>query len=366
MQTTDDLHRRLEAMQRQLAELRDEVARNESKLRRSQQRELRLLQAEDMPSLFHELTEGMRLSYGLQQVTLVLCDPDHDVRHLLLASGTPADTLAGVTFVETISGQAPQYVNLRRPWLGPYQACDHQLLLPAPGLASIAILPLVHRGKLIGSLNFGSSDALRFTRRHASDFLAHLAVIASYCIENVVNRARLLRSGFTDVLTGWHNRRYLQVRLKEELARASRDGSKLVCLMLDIDYFKAVNDTWGHAAGDAVLREFAQRIETQVRASDVAARYGGEEFVVLLPGIGTADGVRLAERIRSAVAGAAFELPGGDSIPVTVSIGISAASPPPQAKDLKTLGESLLARADVALYNAKTEGRDRVVVERES
>ncbi len=366
MQARDNFRGLLDSKERQLKELRDEAARNDSKLRRSQQRELRLLQAEDMPSLFRELTAGMRLSYALQQVTLILCDPDHDIRHLLIATGTPAEGLRDVAIVESIAGLAPQYVNLHKPWLGPYRACDHQLILPAPGLASLAVLPLAHRGKLIGSLNFGSNDPDRYTHRHASDFLAHLAVIASYCIENVVNRARLLRSGFTDVLTGWHNRRYLHVRLKEELARASREQSRLLCLMLDIDYFKTVNDSWGHAAGDAVLREFAQRIETQVRASDVAARYGGEEFVVLLPGTGTADGVRLAERIRNAVGATPFELPGGERVPVTVSIGISAALPASHARELKTLGESLLARADVALYNAKTEGRDRVVVEKET
>ena len=366
MRITDDIRRQLESKEHELRLLRDEVARNNNKLRRSQQREMRLLQADDMPSLFRELTEGMRLSYGLQQVSLVLCDPDHDIRHLLLAAGTPADPLADLRFVETLVGLAPQYVHLRRPWLGPYLVCDHQLVLPSAGLASIAILPLEHRGKLIGSLNFGSNDANRYTPRHASDFLAHLGVIASYCIENVVNRARLLRSGFTDVLTGWHNRRYLQVRLREELARASRDGTRLVCLMLDIDHFKSINDTWGHAAGDAVLREFAQRIEGQVRASDVAARFGGEEFVVLLPATGTADGVRLAERVRAAVAATPFDLPSGGPVPVTVSIGISAASPAPHAKDLKTMGESLLARADVALYNAKSEGRDRVIVEKET
>jgi two-component system, cell cycle response regulator len=366
MQTSDNFRGLLESKERQLRELREEAARNDSKLRRSQQRQMRLLQAENLPALFRELTEGMRLSYGLQQVSLVLCDPDHDIRHLLLADGTPSDSLKDVVFVESIGGLAPQYVNLHRPWLGAYRRCDHELILSAPGLASLAILPLEHRGKLTGSLNFGSNDADRYTERHASDFLAQLAIIASYCIENVVNRARLLRSGFTDVLTGWHNRRYLQVRLKEELARASREQVRLVCLMLDIDRFKQVNDTWGHAAGDAVLREFAQRIEAEVRASDVAARYGGEEFVVLLPGTGTADGVRLAERIRHSVSAAPFELPCGERITVTVSIGVSAAMPASHARDLKTLGDSLLARADVALYDAKTEGRDRVVVARDT
>ena len=225
------------------------------------------------------------------------------------------------------------------------------------------MIPLQHRHNLIGSINFGSDDPLRFTRDHASDFLAHLGVIASYCVENVVNRSRLLRSGFTDVLTGWHNRRYLQVRIKEELARAQRDGAKVVCLMLDIDHFKHVNDTWGHAAGDAVLQELAQRIESQVRASDVAARYGGEEFVVIMPHTDTADGVRLAERIRSAVSASPISLPNGAETTITISIGISEIRPDRNADDFKTLGDSLIARADVALYSAKSRGRDRVVVE---
>jgi diguanylate cyclase (GGDEF)-like protein len=188
-------------------------------------------------------------------------------------------------------------------------------------------------------------------------------VIASFCIENAVNRARLLRSGFTDVLTGWHNRRYLSVRLVEELARARRDGTRLVCLMLDIDHFKRINDNWGHAAGDTVLREIALRIESQVRASDVAARYGGEEFVVLLPGTDVAAAKLLAERIRTAVSKTPIELANGEVAIITASIGISEVQPSPDADDLKTIGDALIARADVALYAAKSAGRDRVVVE---
>lgn len=363
MQPADDLIARYEATARQLEELTAEVARNEAKMRRSQQREMRLLQADNLDALIRELTDGLRESYRLAAVSLVLCDPDHDIRHLLLASGTPPERYTGLLMVESLGGMTPLYSALRKPWLGAYAACDHQLLFRnAPPLGSIAIIPLLHRGQLIGSINLGSEDTQRFTRRHATDFLEHLGVIASYCIENVINRARLLRSGFTDVLTGWNNRRYLQLRLVEELARARRDRGRLVCLMLDVDHFKRVNDTWGHAAGDAVLRELAQRIESQVRASDVAARYGGEEFVVLLPHTDLAAGERLAERIRLAVAAAEFELPSGGSMPITVSIGIAGVGPTAETTDLKTLGDSLLARADVALYRAKAGGRNRVRV----
>jgi diguanylate cyclase (GGDEF)-like protein len=364
MQKTDDLNDRLEAKEKELEALKAEVARNDAKMHRTQQRELRLLHAEDLQTLIHELTIGLQSSYELQQVSVVLCDPDHDVRHLLLAAGTPADRFDGLLMVESLTGLAPQYVALRKPWLGKFAGCDHQLIFPqSQGLKSVAMIPLLHRRKLIGSLNLGSSDGKRFTRDHAADFLAHLGVIASYCIDNTVNRARLLRSGFTDVLTGWHNRRYLQVRLHEELARARRDRDHLVCLMLDVDHFKRINDTYGHAAGDYVLQEIANRIDVQIRASDVAARYGGEEFVVLLPDTDLASGQKLAERIRKAVSETPYDLPGGETETITASIGISGITPDADADDLKTVGESLIAHADVALYQAKSDGRDRIAVD---
>ena len=152
------------------------------------------------------------------------------------------------------------------------------------------------------------------------------------------------------------------MRLGEELARARRDQAGIICLMLDVDHFKRVNDTWGHVAGDAVLRELAQRIESQVRASDVAARYGGEEFVVLLPNTEASSAKLLAERIRETISGAPMDLPGGQTVTITVSIGIAGVQPSPADDDLKTVGDSLLARADVALYAAKSAGRDRVIV----
>ncbi len=364
MQQAEDLRVRLRTAEQALADLKAEVERNDAKMHRTQQRELRLLHSEDLQTLLHELIEGLQRNHELQHVTVVLCDPDHDIRHLLLAAGTPAETFDGLIMVESLTGLAPQYVALRQPWLGAFAACDHQLIFPqSKGLASVAMIPLTHRRKLIGSLNLGSVDKKRFTREHSADFLAHLGVIASYCIDNTVNRARLLRSGFTDVLTGWHNRRYLQVRLHEELARARRDQAHIACLILDVDHFKSVNDTFGHAAGDAVLQEIANRIDAQVRKSDVAARYGGEEFVVLLPDTSIEDATTLAERIRGAVASAPYEMPGGKSREITASIGIAGITPDQDVDDLKTLGEALIAHADVALYEAKSAGRNRVAVD---
>ncbi|MCH8072461.1 MAG: GGDEF domain-containing protein [Proteobacteria bacterium] len=364
MEVQKDLPDELDQANAKFAALSDEFQRNMSILRRSYERELTLLNAEDIAELFRNMTKGLRESYGLEKVTVVFADPDHDVRHLLIAGGAEPDELPDLQLVEALTGLAPQYIALRRPWLGPYKASDHSLIFPgSSNIRSMAMIPLIHKGALLGSINFGSADESRFTREHATDFFAHLGAIASFALENVVNRARLLRSGFTDVLTGWNNRRYLQVRLVEELARARRDASGLVCLMLDIDHFKKVNDSYGHAAGDAVLRELAQRIESQVRVSDVAARYGGEEFVVLLPGTEIESGTLLAERIRKAVSANPIEIGGGNSITITVSIGIASIAPIRDGDDLKTTGESLLARADVALYSAKSSGRDRVAAE---
>lgn len=354
----------LDRMNAKFAALSDEFQRNMSILRRSQERELSLLNAEDLAALFRQMTVGLRDSYGLETVTVLLADPDHNVRHLLIAGGTEPEALPGLCFAEALTGIAPQYVALRRPWLGPYKASDHALLFgDSANIRSIAMIPLKHKGELLGSINFGSTDENRFTRDHATDFFAHLGAIASFALENVVNRARLLRSGFTDVLTGWNNRRYLQVRLVEELARARRDGTTLVCLMLDIDHFKNVNDSYGHAAGDTVLRELAQRIESQVRASDIAARYGGEEFVVLLPATDVESGRLLAERMRTAISSDPIEIGNGKQVTITASIGIASVSPGRDIEDLKTAGESLLARADVALYSAKSSGRDQVAME---
>ena len=367
MDSYDELSAELTRMRRKLSQLTKEVARNTTILQVSQRRELDLLQAEDLTALFRQILVGLKDSYGLATVTVVLCDPDHDVRHLLLAAGTRAEDLPGLKFVDSLSGLAPQYVALRKPWLGPHRKSDHQLIFPDTNgarnsLTSIAILPLTHKGNLLGSINFGSIDASRFTAAHATDFFSHLGSIASFALENVVNRARLLRSGFTDVLTGWHNRRYLQVRLTEELARAKRDKSSLVCLMLDLDHFKQVNDTFGHGAGDDVLRELSHRIESQVRGSDVAARYGGEEFVILLPHTDVDSGNLLAERIRRAVSAEPVVFDDGKAVTITTSIGIAYVTPDENDFDLKTLGESLIARADVALYKAKSGGRNRIVV----
>jgi diguanylate cyclase (GGDEF)-like protein len=312
--------------------------------------------------LLDRLTHGLRDSYRLAAVTLVLADPDHEVRHLLMAQGQPLTLFPQVLFVDSAHALAPQLVAGRRPWLGKFMRADHALLFPAnEPLQSIALLPLTRQERIIGSLNMGSRESRRFSEELATDFLRHLGVIAAFCLENAVNRARLVRSGFTDVLTGWHNRRYLQTRLQEELARCRRERTPLTCLMIDVDHFKSINDRYGHLAGDEVLRQLAHCINGEVRSSDVSARYGGEEFVILLPNTSMDAGRLLAERIRQAVAVEAFELRSVEGqLPITVSIGVAEHQPGSSEQDLKVAGERLIALADLALYEAKAGGRNVV------
>ena len=359
----DDANQEIEALKRRLAELTAEAANNESILKRTQARELSLLRADSLAQLLHAMVDGLRESYSLDAVSVVLLDPQHEIRHLLVAGGDRPEEFKQIFFVDSLVSLAPQLAALHKPWLGPFVGADHHLLFPnAQSLRSAALVPLPRKDVATGALCFGSRDAARFTRHHGTDFLAHLGAVAAVCIENAVNRARLLRAGITDFLTGWHNRRYLQQRLKEELARAQRRAGTISCLMIDIDKFKGINDGYGHLAGDIALKEIAQRVESQIRSMDTAARFGGDEFAILLPDSNATEAAKLAERIREAIAAVPFALAAQIERTLTVSVGVAAVSPARHEPDLKAVADRLLADADAALYRAKALGRNRVQV----
>lgn len=348
-------------LQSRLQDLTEEVSRNEALLRKTQERELELLRAGSLAQLLERLIHGLRVSYQLDAVTLVLNDPQHEIRHLMAGDGFLVDELREVQFVDALKDVAPRLPELDKPWLGPFYKEDHDLLIQgAVRSGSVALIPLWRNEQLDGLLVFCSRDPMRFNKELASDFLAHLGVVAAICIENSVNRAKLVRSGLTDFLTGFHNRRYLQSRLREELARAQRAHQFLVCLMIDVDHFKRINDQYGHLAGDAVLREVARRVDAEMRTSDTGARFGGDEFAIVLAQSSFEDGERVAQRVLRAVSGQPIKVGANGSETVTLSIGVAAAAPGPDVRDLKHMAERLIAEADAALYRAKSGGRNRV------
>ena len=174
------------------------------------------------------------------------------------------------------------------------------------------------------------------------------------------NYRKSLSLALTDGLTGLYNRRYLSVHLDGLLARLTDGATGPSLLLIDIDWFKRVNDTHGHAAGDAVLRALTARIAHHVRTFDLFARYGGEEFVVVLPETDRRVAEGVAERLRTVVCETPFriaEVPG--ELPITISIGLAVTA------DAHETSDSLLRRADAALYAAKAAGRNRVVSDRE-
>lgn len=166
-----------------------------------------------------------------------------------------------------------------------------------------------------------------------------------------------LEMAITDQLTGLHNRRYMSRHLDTLIVGAQKSGKPLAFLIMDIDYFKSVNDTHGHDIGDEVLREFASRISANVRGIDLACRYGGEEFVVVMPDTDVAFAYSIAERLRKSVESTPFAISRApNKLNITISIGIA-------GSEKSDTAEALLHRADQALYRAKREGRNRVVAD---
>lgn len=161
---------------------------------------------------------------------------------------------------------------------------------------------------------------------------------------------------YTDSLTGLYNRRYLNANLDRKILEIAESAKPLSFIMLDVDHFKPVNDTHGHAIGDEVLIEIARRLGEGVRDMDFIARYGGEEFAIVLPDANADIGHKVAERMRRSIGELPIRLQNGQQLPVTVSLGVATATSPLEE------AEDLIRRADEALYDAKRCGRDRVVI----
>jgi len=199
-------------------------------------------------------------------------------------------------------------------------------------------------------------DDARALLEHASQELPVLESDATGYLQALINK--LCELSLKDPLTGLSNRRYFQTVLCREIDVVARSGEPALLLMLDIDHFKNVNDTYGHPAGDAVLQAVAKTLASCVRPMDTVARFGGEEFVIILPSCQGPFGYQVAERIRASINAMNMTVAPGTTIRVTISIG-GAFAP----RWVRYTPELWLDRADIELYRAKTEGRNRVCIE---
>lgn len=248
---------------------------------------------------------------------------------------------------------------------------DRMHMRPAP---VIAIYPETRPDLALRALALGANEVVAETAGIAEIELRIKRMLARKHIRDILRKSdeTSYRLAATDPLTGLYNRRYAEAYLSDLTTRSASISTELCLVLIDIDHFKSVNDTYGHVAGDAVLCEVADRLQSNLRAFDLVSRFGGEEFLVILPETGREEAAIMSERLRAAVAATPFRLPDCEQVNVTASIGVAVSAVCPRITGRKTgtydvvhdtgFGSFLpvLEAADSALYRAKETGRNRV------
>jgi len=241
----------------------------------------------------------------------------------------------------------------------PLRLCSQLRTIERTRLVPIILIVREDEGALVvRALELGVNDYLMRPLEKLELFARLRTQIKRKCYNDLLRQSlnRSITMAVTDDLTGLHNRRYLDTHMPVLYSRATGRERPLTVIMIDFDYFKRVNDQYGHDAGDDVLREFASRLRKNIRGMDLMCRYGGEEFIVVLPDTDLQAGAAVAERIRTSVEVVPFSVSGGrHKVNMTISVGLAG---------LRLIGDSveeLFERTDAALYLAKKNGRNRVV-----
>ena len=344
--------------------LTSDASHNEQVMHRFQERELALLGAADLPELIEALTTGLRKSFALESVQLVLFDPHEVLSELLSALGVSNGRLPHVRMERDVRRAMQRYPDLRHPWLGRWNPHHSP---SRTGAASAQRDP-------------AASAPVRRHRRLSAPVQPRPGTFPPRTGHRVPGTPCPHRRGVpgergqprapaTQRPDRWPDRPVQPPPSGrppgggDQPRQAPRHRHTLGCLFIDADHFKRINDEHGHAAGDRVLVVLAKRIREQLRGSDMAARYGGEEIAVLLPQTTPENACLLAERIRQHIADQPIQLPGGKAVPVTVSIGVAAVTPD-RDSTTEELAAELLAQADRRVYAAKEAGRNRVCCNR--
>ncbi len=222
-------------------------------------------------------------------------------------------------------------------------------------LSSLALIPLVLEDKVWGIIVVFCQEEAAVRIKNEEDFFLLLVAQASIALGSAIHRG--LAS--VDRLTQLYNRAFLQKRLLEEMEFCNRQMLPMSLMMIDIDHFKEINDTYGHHEGDMVLKKIAHILSKSVRLTDICSRYGGEEFVVVLPGIAEKknEKISIAERLRESVENSEFVIMGDKHLKLTISVGVVVREIP---RDKAQTTEELINKADELMYQAKKSGRNRV------
>ena len=311
----------------------------------------------DVDEVFHEAEKILRESLGVDHFSIMLLNSEADTLSIWKANGAILSAAAQVTFKlgEGVCGVVAQ---TGKPELIPDVAKDSRFLnykAPELKIGSFFSTPLLGKdGRVMGVFNVHKSEADTITLAETPIFNAAARHIA-LALENSQLFQSARQMAITDELTGLYSRRYFAEALNKEIGKAQRTGAPLSLVMMDLDYFKSVNDLHGHGAGDEALRSMGRILSSHIRMGDTCARYGGEEFALLLPGAGMEEAAGIAEKLRRAVEGE-LRLPAeyDSGYAITLSAGVASYS-----GDHGSAGE-LIKEADLHLLRAKENGKNRV------
>lgn len=322
----------------------------------------RLFQARRFNEVLYQVVREIAHRIEVVRCSIIFVDERKETAYVVATHETPEakriplDLKKYPEIVHAVHAREPIFIPdvLSHAMLAPFEE-----VLRGVSLGSILIHPLIQEEKVLGNLILRISGARTFTPEELQ-LTAWVAQLAPAAIRNAHHYESLLqekndleRLAMIDFLTDTYNHRYFSARLEEEFNRAIRYSLSLSCILLDIDDFKWVNDTYGHRRGDTILREVASVIKGTIRKTDFLARYGGEEFVIILPQTDLAGAYQEGERIRQAVRSHSYGET-NQTKRITLSLGVAAFP----GRAIATV-DDLIRAADSALYQAKRQGKDR-------
>ena len=358
----NDAYREIVALNRLLVEEKEGLAAKNRELTAISTVARAVSHSLELDDVLERLVECVEATFEFDRVTVGLVNAAERKEYSRVSRGHNALATSGAAWdisaasdcpwVETVFGKG-MAINHRLHETDPLSMASSLVKLHSTPLAKV---PMVVRGNVVGSITVDNHRSGQPIGEEEVKVLKVFADTAAIAVENSRLYLMVRELSLRDELTGLYNRRFLMERAEAELNNAERRGFCLSLIVLDLDHFKILNDANDHLTGDAALKKVARVLEGMTRGIDIVARYGGEEMVVLLPSTELADGVKVAEKLRTAIEEAQFE--GEEALPsgkLTVSVGVAAY--PMHGRVLRELFE----QADHAMYTAKRLGRNRVV-----